>query len=374
MGRRLRIAFVVHDYNRYMGHSRYVAELSTRFRHDHEVHVFANRVDTEDREGITFHHVPAWRRNALATIVSFILPATLAIRGKFDIVHAQGLCGLRHNLATAHFCQAGWFDALARQRVRLSGKQTVFRAAVTPLERQALSHRTTGGVIAVSQRIASDLSKYYLRTNGVRVIYHGTDTRTFHPKNRERFRIKTRSELGISDGQFVAMYAGDLQKGAAAAIRATAATSGVALALASKSPVREYLRLAESLGVSERVVFVPFSKRIESLYAAADCFVFPTVYEPFGLVITEAMASGLPVITSRAAGAAELISDGVDGLLTGEPWDVPAIAERLARLRDDRELRERIGSSARVRIEPFTWDRTASETLDVYRDTAEIRA
>ena len=60
--RRLRIAFVVHDYNRHMGHSRYVAELASRFKRDHEVHVFANTFDEPDSVGITYHHVPACAR------------------------------------------------------------------------------------------------------------------------------------------------------------------------------------------------------------------------------------------------------------------------------------------------------------------------
>src|SRR5438270_7123410 len=101
---RLRIALVVHDYHRHGGHARYTAELATRFRRDHDVHVFANTVDDPDTAGITFHHVPAWRANALATIASFVLPATVLVRGNFDIVHAQGLCGLRQNVVTAHIC------------------------------------------------------------------------------------------------------------------------------------------------------------------------------------------------------------------------------------------------------------------------------
>jgi glycosyltransferase involved in cell wall biosynthesis len=104
------------------------------------------------------------------------------------------------------------------------------------------------------------------------------------------------------------------------------------------------------------------------LFAAADAFVFPTVYDPYGLVIGEAMAAGLPVVTSRMAGAAELITHGTDGLLTDLAWDTDAIASHLARLRDNPELRNRLGTAARARIEPFTWDRAADETMSVYRE------
>jgi alpha-1,3-rhamnosyl/mannosyltransferase len=79
------------------------------------------------------------------------------------------------------------------------------------------------------------------------------------------------------------------------------------------------------------------------------------------------MACGLPVITSRAAGAAELIAPGEDGLLTEKPWDIDGIATHLACLRDDPGLRSRLGIAARAKIQPFTWDRTADQTLAVYR-------
>lgn len=364
--RRLRIAYVVHDYNRHGGHSRYVAELATRFRRDHDVHVFSNTVDDADTAGMTFHHVPAWRRNALASIVSFVLPATFLVRGRFDVVHAQGLCGLRHNMATMHFCQTAWFDALASQGVRLTWRQRLFRRLVTGLERRALTQPATRRVIAVSGRVRTDLARWYGRADGVDVVYHGTDTATFHPDNRGRYRAAVRSAAGIPDDRFVALYVGDLKKGAEAAIRAAAAAPGVTLLILSGSDAAPYRAAAEREKVADRVVFHPHSKRVETFFAAADAFVFPTVYDPFGLVITEAMASGLPVVTSRAAGAAELIDDGVSGLLTGEPWDVPALAAHLGRLRDDPGLRDRLGAAARGRVEPLTWDRTAEQTLAVY--------
>jgi UDP-glucose:(heptosyl)LPS alpha-1,3-glucosyltransferase len=373
-GRRLRIAFVCHDYNRYIGHSRYVVELATRFRRDHDVHVFTNTVDAPatDTTGITFHHVRAWRRNALASCLSFVVPATFAVRrDQFDIIHAQGLCGLRHNLATAHFCQAAWFDALAREGVRLTWRQRIFKLLMTGPEKRALTQPATRRVIAISERIKADLARDYGRADGVEVIYHGTDTSVFHPGNRGRYRAAIRAAAGLARDPFVALYVGDLKKGAAAAIQATARAKGVILLIVSSSEAGPWRTLAEQENVADRVVFQPRSKQVEAFFAAADAFVFPTVYDPFGLVITEAMAAGLPVVTSGMAGAAELITDGVDGLLTDRAWDVPAIAAHLERLRDDVGLREKLGAAARARVEPLTWDSTAEQTLAVYRRTVE---
>ena len=86
------------------------------------------------------------------------------------------------------------------------------------------------------------------------------------------------------------------------------------------------------------------------------------------MVISEAMASGLPVITSRAAGAAELIEHGESGWLTADPWDADQIAEGLRALADDPGLRQRMGAAARAAIEAYTWDRAAAQTMAVYHE------
>jgi D-inositol-3-phosphate glycosyltransferase len=77
------------------------------------------------------------------------------------------------------------------------------------------------------------------------------------------------------------------------------------------------------------------------------------------------------VVASRAAGAAELIDSGENGLLTDRPWDANAIATHLVRLRDDAGLREKIGAAARAKIEPYTWDEVARRTLQVYDGAAD---
>ena len=112
------------------------------------------------------------------------------------------------------------------------------------------------------------------------------------------------------------------------------------------------------LGLDDRVRFMPFSKLVNRYYAAADAFVFPTIYDPFGMVITEAMASGLPVITSRAAGAAELIRHDESGRLTDDPWNVDQIAEGLSKMAGDAAYLAMLGRNARSAVETRTWDRT----------------
>src|SRR5438132_12259263 len=132
----MRIAFVVHDYHRAGGQSRYVVELAERFSASHEVHVFANTFAPSNSPGhqIHFHYVPAWRSTALTTVLTFLLPATLRAWGRFDVIHAQGLCSLRCNVITAHICNRAWFRAQQRQRDGVNWKQRLFDRLVSPLE------------------------------------------------------------------------------------------------------------------------------------------------------------------------------------------------------------------------------------------------
>jgi UDP-glucose:(heptosyl)LPS alpha-1,3-glucosyltransferase len=367
--RRLRIAFVVHDHNRISGHSRYVAELASRFKREHEVHVFANTFDDPDPADITYHHVPAWRRSSLSTILSFVLPATALVRGRFDIVHAQGLCALRQNVVTAHICQPAWFEAADRYAGRPGWRKRVFRMLVSRLDRLVMRPRAAARFIAPSARVGGELCRHYRLADRVRVVRHGTDTDAFHPRNRARWRASVRAELGLRESDFMALYVGDLQKGMPAAIRAVARTAGVQLVAVTRSDSRPYALLAAAERVADRSRFLPATASIEPYYAAADVFLYPTFYDAFGLVAAEAMATGLPVITSRAAGAAELIDHGKSGWLTDDPWDPDQIALALRALAADHGLRRRMGAAARSSIEAYTWDRAAEQTLAVYRET-----
>jgi UDP-glucose:(heptosyl)LPS alpha-1,3-glucosyltransferase len=366
--RRLKIAFVVHDYNRSLGHSRYVAELAKRFKRDHEVHIYANTVEEPDPGGLTFHHVPAWRLSALVGCLTFIAPATYMVGSDFDIVHAQGLCGFRHNIATAHICQPAWYAALKRMQGQLTWRQRMNQWILAPLERWALCQSRTRRVIAISDRVRADVATYFGRTEGVRRVYHGVDLETFHPRNRDRYQAEIRASLNIAPSTCLALFVGYLPKGAAVAIKAAARVPGVHLVLVSGSDARADQAVAEAEGVADRVTFVPFTRSIERFFAAADVLVFPTIWDAYGMVISEAMASGLPIITSKSAGAAELITHGQDGWLTDDPWDVAAVTAGLQELAADGVRRQAIGAAARKTIEAYSWDVAAQRTMDVYRE------
>lgn len=371
----MRIAFAVHEYGRTFGHSRYVWELARRFRVAHDVHVFANRFERDDADGITMHHVRALRKNALSTIVSFVPAATWATRRGFDVVHAQGLTTLHCNVVTAHICLAAWFAARRTESVGESWRQRLFERVTVPLEHAFYYRvRARAWTIAISDATRLDLQRWYGVHERVAVIPHGVDLTAFSPARRAALRADAREELGLPVDTFTALFVGDLRRGAAAAIDAVARVPDARLLLVSRSEAAPFRAHAKAVGMADRTMFLPATDRIDRMYAAADCFVFPTPYDAFGMVIAEAMAMGLPVVTTRRAGAAQLIDDGVTGMLVDGPGDVAALAEHIARLAAARAFGERMGAQARARVERQSWDDVARRTMDVYeRAVGEAR-
>ena len=198
------------------------------------------------------------------------------------------------------------------------------------------------------------------------MIYHGIDVAQFDPLNKTIWRKAVRSQFGLADTDFIFLFVGDLRKGAAVAIEALARLSKGKLLLVSRTPVESYARMAERLGLGDRVVFSPATTHIERFYAASDAFVFPTPYDAFGMVIAEAMASALPVITSKEAGAAEWISNGIDGILLENPADSGELARPMAQLVQDDQACRRLGEAARCVAERHSWDSVAQATMQIY--------
>jgi glycosyltransferase involved in cell wall biosynthesis len=106
---------------------------------------------------------------------------------------------------------------------------------------------------------------------------------------------------------------------------------------------------------------------LPAVYAAADLFVFPSLYEGFGLPVLEALACGTPVVCSNTAALPEVAGDAA---LTVDPLDVEALADAMERLLGDSALRGVLRARGLQRAREYTWSRTAQETLLVYKNLA----
>jgi UDP-glucose:(heptosyl)LPS alpha-1,3-glucosyltransferase len=299
-----------------------------------------------------------------------MLSATVAVRGPFDIIHAQGFCGLRQNVVTAHICNAAWFAAVDQSTKRQSWRKRVFRTIVTRLERMLFRPGRGTRFIAVSALVRDDLARHYGLSERVDVIHHGIDTARFHPQNALTCRRPVRSELGLREDEFVALYVGDWQKAGPPLVRGLALAADVKLVVVTRTSETQVVEDARRESVAQQIVLVRPTEAIERYYAAADVFLFPTFYDTFGMVLTEAMASGLAVIASPAAGASELIRHEQNGLILDSAWDEQSLARHLRRLTDDPDLRQRLGVAARESMLAMTWDEVAQRTLQVYEQVS----
>jgi UDP-glucose:(heptosyl)LPS alpha-1,3-glucosyltransferase len=200
-------------------------------------------------------------------------------------------------------------------------------------------------------------------------VRHGVDSNLFHPADAStgEERLETRRRLGIGPEEIAVLFVGAFdRKGLSTILDAVAlldaGTIGRVKLVAAGSGSRDrFVELARGHGIADRLVFAGYQKEIAAYYRAADLFLFPTLYEPFGMAILEAMSSGLPSIVSRRAGAAELMIHGESGHLIENPADAREIAAALARLIGDPAARGHLGREARRVAGARSWDSVARE-------------
>jgi len=232
-------------------------------------------------------------------------------------------------------------------------------------------------LVAVSRRTATLLNDYFHRRD-VRVIPNGVDTARFSPSARLALRHEARLRRKIQKTDLVLLLIGNdwRVKGLETVLRAVGALRELpilVIAAGDDSP-DFFLETANALGISERCRFEPSREDVLDFYSAADLYVSPSWEDSFALPVAEAMACGLPVITSKNAGVAELIHDGMDGFILSRSEDFQALAQLLDRLHTDEVLRDNVSSAAAKAALQWTWDANAAGVWDLLKDAASKKA
>ena len=368
-------------YNRQGGVSAVIAELSDRAGADHEVDVYASEALDTDASPARFVHVPMLERPPWLQVPTFAwrLRAFLD-RRRYDIVHVHDAQGLDADVLTSHSCAAAWFD-VARREVgfpkSLLSRVYPPHVASTTWERFAL-RRSEAPIIAVSGRTAEELTRYVgVDPARIHVIYNGIDTARFSPaasRSAARAQVEELVAPRRADA-LVLLFVGYSfrRKGLAQAVRAMAAAGDERLELwvAGGDDPAPYERLARELGVGERVRFLGHRSDVVGLMRAADVFVLPASYEPFGLVVLEALACGTPVITSCAAGVAELMTDGREGYLVDDPSDTAEIGRALGVFLEREAAWPELSAAARALALEWDWDSIWRRTEALYGELVE---
>lgn len=376
----MKVALVAHHARPTGGQDRYLLELARQLAPRHDVHLVVVRAEGCEALGATIHELGLPDRPVLALSPRFVRrAAALVAGGGFDIVHGVGGALPGANVITAQYCHLAWHEA--RRRYRVDEGSLVDRAyhalvswQAVMYERRAYADGALRQVIGVSRRTASDIGRFYgVPESRIAVVHNGADPAIFDRDRYPDARATLRRELGLAPGATVALLVGTYaRKGLETAALAVArAGADLHLAVAGAGDDARARRWAAAAGLDGRLLLLGPRRDVARLYAAADLFLLPTRYEPFGMVIAEAMQASLPVVVSACAGAAELIVHGTSGFVVEEADDADAFAGHLRALLADPARRAAMGREARAAALAVAWPRIAEQTEAVYRRAAD---
>lgn len=224
-------------------------------------------------------------------------------------------------------------------------------------------------VLADSQATKDDLLELYgVSPDKVTVLYGGVDSR-FQPVSDQAVIGRIRQKYRIQDAPF-ALSVGTVQprKNYRRLIQALAQQDGLNLVIAGGAGwlADPIYQAVEETKMESRVQFIGFVDDVDlpALYSAAACFAFPSLYEGFGLPVLEAMACGVPVITSNSSSLPEA---GGDAALLVDPYDVAAISDALGHIMQDTTRRETMIHRGFQHVQQFTWTESARKLQHIYR-------
>jgi glycosyltransferase involved in cell wall biosynthesis len=292
-------------------------------------------------------------------------------RNDYDVLHVNGfITWMPADVNTAHFVHSGWFGSkyypFGLTKGLWSAYQFVYTRVNATLEGWA--YRRSRVITAVSQKVADEIRAIGLTPrNRVDVIYNGVDTQGFAAAEGDRAKFKLPADA------FLLLFVGDLRtprKNLGTVLEALRQLPDhVHIAVAGYLPGSPYPEQARALGIADRVHFLGLVKEMPVLMHSVDAFVFPSRYEAMSLSLLEAMAAGLPVVTARTAGGAEIITPAC-GIVLDDPDDPRALAGAIARLANSPDERRAMGVAANELATGFGWARMAAQYIALYRQLA----
>jgi len=271
---------------------------------------------------------------------------------------------------------AVWLDERLKGRsllTRIGVHASPYHRYVLAMERRLFASPWLRAVICNSKMVKDEIrTRFGVPDERLHVIYNAVDAQAFHPGLRER-RAESLAALRLPADAVVFLLVGSgyERKGVATAIEALRELPAHAhlVVVGREKKGGHYRRLAAEHGVGHRVVFAGAQLDPKPYYGAADVFVLPTIYDPFPNAALEAMACGLPVLTSTKSGAAELVIAHDAGLVS-PARDVPGLAAQMRALLDP-ATRARMGANARAAALPLTPEAMTLQLVLLYKELLE---
>ncbi len=369
----MKLALIRQRFTGFGGAELYVSQLARRLKNrGHDVHILAREWPADDASGLVFHRIKGSGGPTFIRLRSFARAvARLVEEGDYDLVHSFERTYSQDIFRAGDGCHKEWLERRKRMRGPIHGwldRINPRHRAFLDLETRMFSDARLKIVLANSRQGREEIIRHYgLPQNKIRVVYNGLDQKKFHPGLAELHRTSVRHKLGLTPDEPAALFVGSgyARKGLGELIRALPECP-VKLLVVGQDRAGPYQRLADQTGVKEKVIFLGPRSDVERLYGTVDIFVLPSWYEPFSNACLEALASGLPVVTTKETGAAEIIREGVNGYSVSLPVSPTELAEKITRaLSLERSI---LVAANQKLLTPFTWERNLADTLAAYED------
>lgn len=335
----------------------------------HEVHLFCTEFEIPAPQGTFAHKVPVVPLGRTARLLSFAVLGPKAIAPhRCDVVVGFGRMVRQDVVRSEGGSHRVFLDKMKRGEGmwrRLWHASSVYHRSVLAIERRQFQTGNYKKILAISEEVRRELTTTYnVPQEKIAVIHSGVDQERFHPGKRNESRERIRKEWGIPAAAPVALFVGNgfQRKGLDRLLRAweSPALAGVYLLVVGDDAGRSrYVSWAKRVA-PERIVFAGRQAAVEDYYGAADLLALPAFQEAFGNVILEALASGLPVVTSPTVGAAEVLTGDLEQGIVANPDDKQALAQKIRQMLDGVRW-PGLSRAARETAERHSWNRYFEE-------------
>jgi len=345
MEKKLRFATAILEFSRRKGGAeRYLVDLCTRMEAEgYEVHIYSERREDEDPR-IVFHSIKTIPFPKSLRLLSFAIRATKEIENEnYDITLGVGNT-LKADILQPHGgVHWAWFwrslrayDSRLLWTIKFLGRVFSLKQWVSGwVEDAPYQGRSLQAIVAISDMVKQDMMRWYRIPEGrITVVYNGVDLERFHPRNRQ-YREEIRRRHGIGEELVILFVSNNFRmKGLAYLLKALGEIKKedhppFKLLILGRDQGGPYLRLSKRLGMDRDLLFAGSTEEPEKYYGAADLLAHPTFYDACSLTVLEALASGLPVITTSSNGASGILCQGEEGWVIHDPKSVGELGKAI---------------------------------------------
>jgi UDP-glucose:(heptosyl)LPS alpha-1,3-glucosyltransferase len=359
--------FIKKRFSLHGGAENYMKTLVNRLKRDYEITILSTQWEPAD--GIHFNYIPSSQITSFLSLITFNRNVCRAVNNNAPdctISFDRTLC--QDVYRAGEGCHAEWLEIRSRLEAfykKISFKINPLHLCLLNMERRLFSD--TPCIIANSNMVKANIIKHYaVAAEKIHLLYNGVDLYRFTPENKEKWRKHVRNNLALRDDANLVLFVGSgfRRKGLQVLLEAVPLIKNneIHVLVIGKGPMHKFKATAVRYGIADRIIFMVPQKEIEKYYSAADLFVLPTLYDPFSNATLEAMACGLPVITTVNNGAAELMENGKEGFIMSDMFDAQELATHITAALSGAH---HMGEAARRKAAEFSIEKTASAFAEI---------